>query len=291
MKNVLDTPATILSCLCLAASLAGCSSHEQNLDAKTAEATPVVPEPVSTQTSEATPATVSSPMPTGEQTPEPLPAVSNEPDQAGPAAQAEAELAAPVEASSTDSTPTAAAAEISAVDSPATIKAQVHIAAHAVTPAIKASTQVSAATHVAAQTQSASPALSAKALRVQRFRQFAMQLKAPVLLAGNEKQGTVMYSLKLGNIGITNLDNSVLVHFAMKSMDTDWRNESLSAEDTQEFGCGSMQHMQECLFWMRTGTKPAVFYTMHTPQRYAIVWNGDNGMWDLRLVDNDDTGQ
>ena len=278
MKNVLDTLATTLSCLCLAASLAGCSSHEQNLDANTAEATPVVPEPVSTQTSEATPATVSSPMPTGEQTPEPLPAVSNDPDQAGPAAQAEAELAAPVEAPGTDSAPTAAAsAQITAP-----------MKTHAVATV---SPQVAAATHIASPARHALPAQYTRAQRVQRFRQFAMQLKVPVLLAGDESHPLRVYSLKLGNIGITNLDNSVLVHFAMKSMDTDWRNESLSAEDTQEFGCGSMQHMQECLFWMRTGTKPAVFYTMHTPQRYAIVWNGDNGMWDLRLVDNDDTGQ
>ena len=246
--------------LCLAVSLAGCSG----------EATSQLAQPASTRAADAAiPATATKPAPAAEQTPGPLPATSNEPDQAGPASQAEAELALPVQASGTDSQP---AKPISAQVAAAT-------KTHAVATA---GSQVASATRVT-QTQHALPAQFTRAQRAQRFRQVSMQLKAPVLLAGTGKTGGVLYSLKFGNIGISNLDNSVLVHFAMKSMDAEWRNEALAAERTQEFGCGLPQ--QDCLFWMRTGTRPAVFYKMHAPQRYAIVWDGDRGLWDLRLVD------
>ena len=257
--------------LCLAVSLAGCSGADDPRGAIAAEATSQLAQPASTRAADAAvPATATNPAPAAEQIPGPLPATSNEPDQAGPASQAEAELALPVQASGTDSQP---ARPISAQVAAAT-------KTHAVATA---GSQVASATRITPQTQHALPAQFTRAQRAQRFRQVSMQLKAPVLLAGTGKTGGVLYSLKFGNIGISNLDNSVLVHFAMKSMDAEWRNEALAAERTQEFGCGLPQ--QDCLFWMRTGTRPAVFYKMHAPQRYAIVWDGDQGLWDLRLVD------
>jgi hypothetical protein len=275
MKNVTGMPAAIVSCLCLASSLAACSGHDDHGVAMAAEATPPTAEPASPLTSEAAvPATATNPEPAAEPTPGPLPAIGNEPDQAGPAAQAEAELAVPVEASGTDP----------ALAKPASAQVAAAITAHAVTAV---SPQIAAATHhVAPETQHALPAHYSKAQRAQRFKRVAMQLHAPVLLAETGKTGQTMYSLKLGNIGISNLDSSVLVHFAMKSMDAEWRNEALAAGITQEFECGLPQ--EECLFWMRTGSRPAVFYKMHTPDRYAIVWDGDQGLWDLRLVDKDD---
>ncbi|MFT3898548.1 MAG: hypothetical protein QM719_12815 [Thermomonas sp.] len=276
MKNAAGKSATIVSCLCLVVSLAGCSGHDDHQGTMAAEATPLVAEPVSTQVPEAAaPGTVINPAPTQEQASGPLPAVSNEPDQAGPAAQAEAELDIPVEAPGADSSPA----------TPASTQATATTKAHAVATI---GPQLAAATHVAPQTQQALPTHYTKAQRAQRFRQVAMQLKAPVLLADTGKPGRAMYSLKLGNIGLSNLDSSVLVHFAMKSMDAEWRNEALAAGNTQEFECG---FPQQCLFWMRTGTKPAVFYAMHTPQRYAIVWDGEQGLWDLRLVENAGPGE
>jgi hypothetical protein len=277
MKNMMkdmmkDRPATTVLCLCLAASLAGCSD-DGHRGAMAAEATPPAGEPASPRTSDAAvPATMATPETTVGQTPQPLPAMGNEPDQAGPAAQAEAELAVPVEAPAVDSPPA----------KPATAQVAAATKAHAVATV---GPQLAAATHATPQTQLALPTHYTKAQRAQRFKRLAMQLRAPVLLAETEKPGNTVYSLKLGNIGISNLDGSVLVHFAMKSMESEWRNEALAAGVTQEFDCG---FPQECLFWMRTGTKPAVFYAMHTPQRYAIVWDGGQGLWDLRLVDKDD---
>ena len=89
------------------------------------------------------------------------------------------------------------------------------------------------------------------------------------------------YSLKIGDIGISNFDEQVQVHFAIRTIDGAWQDQSLAPAATDEFLCG---FGQDCRFWMQTGTKPAVYYTMQSPTRYAIFWNAEKELWDLEIA-------
>jgi hypothetical protein len=128
-----------------------------------------------------------------------------------------------------------------------------------------------------------------RALRREHFNALAIRLRPPALLAGTEPgagQPHVVMSLQAGNVGITNLDATLAVNFAMKSELGDWRSLRLAPRLSEEFGCSIGE--SDCLFWMRTGAKPAVFYKVRSPDRYAIFWNTEQGLWDLRRVERDD---
>lgn len=132
-------------------------------------------------------------------------------------------------------------------------------------------------------------AAARRAMRREHMRAVAIRLRPPALLAGTEPgagQPQVVMSLQAGNVGITNLDAALPVNFAMKSELSEWRSESLAPRLSQEYGCSIGN--SDCLFWMRTGTKPAVFYKIRSPDRYAIFWNTEQGLWDLRRVERDD---
>jgi hypothetical protein len=43
----------------------------------------------------------------------------------------------------------------------------------------------------------------------------------------------------------------------------------------------------ECQFWMQTGDKSPVYYMMHHDNRYAIFWDAQKAIWDLRLAGQD----
>ena len=94
-------------------------------------------------------------------------------------------------------------------------------------------------------------------------------------------QRTLM--LKLGNVGISNFDDALRVHFAIQTLQSDWADEYLDPRDTREFFCNATDS-PGCLFWMKTGDKPPVEYAMDQSHRYAIFWDSDKEIWDLQMV-------
>ena len=154
--------------------------------------------------------------------------------------------------------------------------------AHPVHPAVAAAAhpvQHATPAHVAAVP--VAPAAQAQALRKERFRIVSERLRPPVALMAADlpRVPQTLMQLKAGDVGIGNSDASLAVNFAMKSPTGDWRNERLDPRITKEFACGGWQ---DCLFWMRTGAQPAVFYKLRWPTRYAIVWDTGQTRWDLR---------
>ena len=172
-----------------------------------------------------------------------------------------------------------------AVNAPAAVPdagpamARSHLVATAARPAAVATGQAkienppSHTTAVAA----ASGVTPMSAMRPQRFHQLA----TPVALLANKPTKT--YSLHLGRIAISNFDQQARVNFAIKMVDSDWTDEFLTPAETREFQCTGWP-LQDCYFWMRTGTKPAVYYTMHSQARYVIFWDDDKGLWDLKIA-------
>lgn len=160
---------------------------------------------------------------------------------------------------------------------------------HAVTvaqPPVAAAVNTSqggvALSHAAATAVATAP-LSAKAMRQQHFTQLAARYTSPILLSQEEltNKPLQVFSLKVGGIGISNFDEQVRVNFAIKSVNSDWQDEYLDPAITREFQCG---FPDDCLFWMQTGSKPAVYYKMHTPARYAIFWDEGKELWDLKIA-------
>jgi len=155
---------------------------------------------------------------------------------------------------------------------------------HAATTVSTTATHAAMASHVH-QPATTDASASARAERVQRFAALAARAVFPALLSKEDssREPPQTYSLKLGDVGISNLDPGVGVHFALKTQDAEWHNQSLEPDATEEFGCGGLLY-SDCLFWMRTGTKPPTFYKMHTPGRYVIFWDGNAARWDLRIA-------
>lgn len=125
---------------------------------------------------------------------------------------------------------------------------------------------------------------SIEARRRVKFAAVASQLQRTVPLritSPNPPQSMMM--LKLGNVGISNFDDAIQVHFAIQTLQNDWTDKYLDPRDTREFFCNAIDS-PGCLFWMKTGDKAPVEYAMNQSQRYAIFWDPDKGIWDLQRV-------
>lgn len=137
----------------------------------------------------------------------------------------------------------------------------------------------------------AAAAGSMEAKRQARFASVASHLQrtVPLRVTGPNPSQTVMM-LKLGNVGISNFDDAIQVHFAIQTLQNDWTDEYLDPRDTREFFCNAMDS-PGCLFWMKTGDKAPVEYAMDQSHRYAIFWDPDKEIWDLqRVASNADGG-
>ena len=140
-----------------------------------------------------------------------------------------------------------------------------------------------------AQASTEVEAQSAKALKQRAFTSLLTRFNRPAVLARNDTLASApptmqTMSLKAGGVGISNFDEIARVNFALKTADSDWTNDFLDPRDTLEFGCGLAK---DCLFWMQTGDKAPVYYTMHPEHRYAIFWDQSKSIWDLRLAVQD----
>lgn len=197
---------------------------------------------------------------------------STAPDQAHLAHAAEPSLLPAAPAPDTPA-PAPAPAPVSAQAKPATHIAMTAVVAHP-TPAAAAHISTASAQNLH--------------LATTHYAALAAQFNKPTVLKlpGSAPQRT--YSLRLGNVGISNLDRAMRVNFAMKMPDADWTNQALDANDTREFICGGMSEQQvlstDCLFWMQTGGKPAVYYRIQSNERYAIFWDDTQALWDLRVA-------
>ncbi len=138
-----------------------------------------------------------------------------------------------------------------------------------------------AATHLSATT-----AIQHAAAQPTHFAQLAAKFREPAAMSLPPVTQHTM-SLRIGDVGISNLDSAMRVSFAMKSSNQAWTNQALDANDTREFGCGGLSADQldmECLFWMQTGNKPAVYYRIKSNARYAIFWDDSQALWDLQAA-------
>lgn len=274
------------------ATIFGCMRTDANGAAEQAQATPAPADPVATATDTAPAPSPQEAPPATEETPaDPMPAATDGQDAPPPAPAPPADGADVVVSASNDANQAALAASAeAAMEAPSAApgdpehldraSAQVRVIDRSVDRVAMAQRQTPS--RAAAATQLTTPVAhmtpQAKAAAVARFNHLATRFQTPSLLT-EPPPPTQLYSLKSGNVGISNLDTSASVHFAMKSPLSDWRDESLVAKDTREFVCG----MPDCLFWMQTGGKPAVYYKISSPQRYTIAWSPGKGVWDLRL--------
>lgn len=188
-------------------------------------------------------------------------------------------------------------AETNAANQAEQAEADASVASAPIATGTHISPQVAAATHVAAGHPQPHPAaevakpatVSASAMKAdaRRFRTLSMRARvATRLQATDSPNPPKLMMLKAGNIGITNLDLQVPVHFAFRAFPGDWTNQTLAPNLSKELGCGMPG--ANCLFWMRTGAKPAVFYKMQAAKRYGIFWNASDGIWDMREAIIDD---
>ena len=237
-------------------------------------------------------ASAAPPAPSGTATPSPAESASppaaqaNQPDQASLARQAEPALEpAAIEAAGSDKQNTMA----TLANPHITPQQMSHVAManHAITQASAIHSQV--ATPQIAHASTVLNMQSAKAQKQQKFASLMTRFHRPAALARDDTLASpppIMHtmSLKMGGVGISNFDDVARVNFALKTSDSDWTNDYLDPRDTQEFGCGLVG---DCLFWMQTGDKTPVYYTMHHEQRYAIFWDQDKAIWDLRLAAQD----
>jgi len=202
----------------------------------------------------------------------PAPHASNAAGQAQLATQAEAQMGPSDAPGAAAMSPAAAAAE----------RTVAHSMANA--PAIsRAESEVKQPVNGAAVVASTAPAT---AVTSERFKHLIALTASPALLSklDSPREPPKTMSMMMGDIGISNLDDSSPVYFALKTHDSDWKDASVDPRITEEFGCGLVD---ECLFWMRTGTNPAVFYKLRSPERYALFWNEPSAIWDLRVVKRD----
>lgn len=134
--------------------------------------------------------------------------------------------------------------------------------------------------------QSADHGGAASQFQMQHYAALAhhFQMHAIAIQHLTPDQQQQMLVLKAGDVGISNLDDATGVNFAMKSGFDDWRDEYLQPRDSKEFPCG---FNNECLFWMQTGSNPAVYYKIRSSSRYVIVWDADKQLWDLKLAQVD----
>ncbi|WP_426689760.1 hypothetical protein [Rhodanobacter ginsengiterrae] len=213
-------------------------------------------------------------------------AQANQPDQASLARQAEPALE-PVANAAADSDKQHAMATLAIPH--ATPKQLSHTAMvnHAVTQAsaVHSPLATSQMTHASTVLN----AQSATALKQQRFASLMTRFHHPAALARYDTlvappPTMTTMSLKMGGVGISNFDDVARVNFALKTSDSDWTNNYLDPRDTREFGCGLIG---DCLFWMQTGDRTPVYYAMHHEQRYAIFWDQNKAIWDLRLAVQD----
>ena len=234
------------------------------------------------------------PAPTGTASPSPAEsaappaAQANQPDQASLARQAEPalELAATAAAGSDKQNAMATLANPHAHATPQQLS-HAAVASHAVTQASSVHSP-----HATPQMTHASTVLnaqSATALKQQRFASLMTRFHRPAALARYDTlvappPTMTTMSLKMGGVGISNFDDVARVNFALKTSDSDWTNNYLDPRDTREFGCGLIG---DCLFWMQTGDRTPVYYAMHREQRYAIFWDQNKAIWDLRLAVQD----
>jgi hypothetical protein len=217
-------------------------------------------------------------QPAPEPAPAPAPAPtsheSNSVDQAQLAAQAEAQMDAP----------SAAPGTAGIAGSPAVAAAKQAVTRPLANASAIPPPQAASKASVKASPASASTAPTAKATPADKFRFLIAATASPALLSklDSPREPPHTMSLMMGDIGISNLDDTSTVNFALKSHDSDWKNESLEPRLTGEFKCSGL--VDECLFWMQTGMTPAVFYKLRSPERYAVFWNEQHAMWDLRVV-------
>jgi|GEM_PF-4389554 hypothetical protein len=230
------------------------------------------------------------PAPSGTATPSPAESASppaaqaNQPDQASLAQQAESALEPPSAIAAAGSDKQKAMATLGNPHITPQHLSHVAIANHAITQASPIHSQLAAPQIAHAPT--VLNAQSATALKQQRFTSLLTRFHRPVALARNDTLASPpptmqTMSLKMGGIGISNFDDVARVNFALKTSDSDWTNNYLDPRDTREFGCGLIG---DCLFWMQTGDRTPVYYAMHPEQRYAIFWDQNKAIWDLRLA-------
>jgi hypothetical protein len=259
-----------LAALLLPAAMVACSDDSGSEPAMVAEAVQAAP---------VAPATVAG----GEaqaMTTDPGAAMSNEPDQAALAAQAEARLP-PQDATSGaeeagNTAPTVSAAPAGPADTGA------HPAVHHAAFAVPAHAAV-AATHdpvdMGAAVVEPDPSAGAATAHAPGFAQLATNASVPTaIVVPQAPGGAIAQPMLLHNhVGISNLDPNLRVYFAVKPGQADWRNESLLPGHTGEIDCG----VGECLFWMQTGSRPALQYRLRQQERYGIYWNRAKGIWDF----------
>ncbi len=280
--------------------LAGCSSSES---AQTVElavpqtdvASPAsVPpsDPAAPATAVAQPATATSTLPPTSAASTPLPPTPNQANQATLARQWETTLTAtgpePVDASTatkpvTPATPHAATGNTHVKPfRPAGVAVNTQATRHhPLSGSQRHAAQV-------AQATMAPVAQSPASIRKTRFTALVSRLHSPVAVRQVElpsaPRTTMM--LKLGNVGISNFNETTDVYFALKTSLQDWRDEHLAPGSTREFPC-SLGADEACVFSMQTGEQAPVRYPLHQGDRYAIVWDSQNGIWDLRLARQD----
>lgn len=237
-------------------------------------------------------ASAAQPVPTGTASPAPAESTSpptaqaNQPDQASLARQAELALEPAATAAADSYKQNAMATPANHHATPQQLS-HVAMANHDITQASADHSQL--ATSQMAHASTVLNAQSAKTLKQQNFASLMTRFHRPAMLARYDTpavppQTMQTMSLKMGGVGISNFDDVARVNFALKTSDSDWTNDYLDPRDTQEFGCGLVG---DCLFWMQTGDRTPVYYTMHREQRYAIFWDQNKAIWDLRLAVQD----
>lgn len=283
----------------LAALLLGCSGSSGNPHAETAaaqaatssapatsatvskpEAAPAASGTATSEPDDASTSSVSPAPPSAATTAATEPAQTtharpNQADQAKLAAQMEAALHVPEPAS------VAPVASTSHAHGALTHPANVAMAVHTAPPVVLHAAPVATTPihHLTAVTAID----STTALRRARFASLATHFELPSLISHRDTTASPpqVMSLRMDHVGISNFDDTSRVNFALKSAESDWTNDYLDPRDSREFGCGLVG---DCLFWMQTGDASPVTYTMHSNQRYAIFWDAQKGMWDLRLA-------
>lgn len=229
------------------------------------------------------------PAPTGTAPPSPAEsaappaAQANQPDQASLARQAEPALE-PAENAAAGTNKQNAMATLANPHATPQQLAHAAMASHAITQASTVHPPLATS-----QMAHASTVLNAQSARAQKFASLMTRFHRPAALARYDTMVAppptmTTMSLKMGGVGISNFDDVARVNFALKTPDSDWTNNYLDPRDTREFGCGLIG---DCLFWMQTGDRTPVYYAMHPEQRYAIFWDQNKAIWDLRLAVQD----
>ena len=262
------------------AILVACSNDNPAEPATVTEAIPATP---------VAPATASNPATSGPGPADAGVAASNEQNQATLATEAEAQPM-PQDATAGDSqTGTAPATPVAAPAVAADGGTQPAMTMHhaaAVAAKHAAGTPAHHAVDMGAAAIQPDSSASTATRRKLGFSQLATHFSDPITIATPQapKEGVAQPMLMARSVGISNLDNAARVYFAIKTQQGAWRNESLSPGQTGEIDCG----IGDCLFWMSTGSQPAVRYNLQQQERYGIFWNSAVEAWDLGVRKRDD---